>query len=250
LIGWGSNDEYFKVQNYILIHPHDFLRLNWTPKVGEEVERVKDYGLNMYNNRPQIGERCIVNEVEDKQFIKIKGYNHSWKIKYFIPIYPRKKTEEKQDQNRCAECGFIVGNDVFTVCDDCWDKLNHVPKRKQKQEKPDAYIESTPKGLFYRIVNRYNNDDFVDGDVRNAYKYNILSESEYKAKYDKLTFKGWEVTRSMTPDGYLYSCGCVDGINENDLIGFDRIYKLARKYGVEPHEISYFLNVNAKTFGL
>jgi len=30
--------------------------------------------------------------------------------------------ENGKKGDKCIECGKPVGNDVFTVCDDCWEK--------------------------------------------------------------------------------------------------------------------------------
>ena len=37
-----------------------------------------------------------------------------------MDVYYDEKTNEIQDP--CIKCGKEIGNDVFTVCDNCWDK--------------------------------------------------------------------------------------------------------------------------------
>ena len=60
-----------------------------------------------------------------------------------------------------------------------------------KAKKPDAYIGGHPVHIIY-----LNNSGDKDSDnVREAYKYNILSEEDFKAKHTpQLKFKEWKVT--------------------------------------------------------
>jgi len=59
---------------------------------------------------------------------RIKDYNKYWS-EYDEINWSAKKEVDKKDIKRyrldnklCLLCGGKIGNDVFTVCDKCWDR--------------------------------------------------------------------------------------------------------------------------------
>jgi hypothetical protein len=204
-ISWVETESFFTEEASPLIHPHDFLRLNWTPEVGEEVEVVGGGYLTIH-----IGSKCTVREIQGDGYYLENGNNILFFTKdEFIPIYP-KKPEQKQEKPDACLIGFCGNVAVIKTC-----------------------------------------GSEIDVPYQRLHEYNLISEAEYVKRYpDKLTFKGWEVKRSMNPpDGYLYSCGCIENINEKDLIS---LLMLKEKIGgnADLDEVANWVLKHKKELGL
>ena len=255
---YGSTRSFFAGEPNNSIHPHDFLRLNWEPKVGERIKRISPGYGNVYN-----GEEYIIDTVDKRKGrLNVKEiYNWSFQIDKFIPIYPKKDQSEKPEKQLRFKtkqefidefgdeydwrCNAFVEDDVVwpgtmdyllgtphdgSEVKDGWFIYNEMltdkplPEEKPQDEgllrggligkpedqKPDAYIN--------RMVASYI--ELVAWDGIKSYtimcppktladNYNLLSESEYKAKYpNKMAFKEWEVT--LNQDNLKIGCVKID----------------------------------------
>ena len=112
------------------------------------------------------------------------------------------------------------------------------------EDKADAYIGGHPISLYF-YNDKFKNIDKGES-VRGAYKYNIMSEVDFKAKYpDKLKFKGHNVDVSTT----RIKVGC-QTYDKEEIETFFEIATDMNDNNVKFDEAYDFIRYNYKELGL
>lgn len=115
-------------------------------------------------------------------------------------------------------------------------------------EKPDAYIDS--EHIIH--IRHHANLHTVDYHPSNAWKYNLMSEEEFKAKYDekpKLKFKEWDV--EVTKDTIVTGCEGHHKIYPKTAIeNFMKFGQIVPNDGPSLDEIYDFVRIHKKELGL
>ena len=116
-----------------------------------------------------------------------------------------------------------------------------------KAKKLDAYIDHALDSAYVWIVFRRDNENEANY-VRysNLHKYNILSKSEYRAKYpNKLMFKGYEVKVY----GEVIEVECETATKEQ-VQRFMKVCAKCEKHDISPDDLYYFIDNHKKELGL
>lgn len=85
-----------------------------------------EYKLNLINmNRTELIDKYIKRikidyPEDDKLMIDLEDFAKELSINSMSEGERQPVGNNEQGVNKCDECGLPVGNDVFTVCDDCW----------------------------------------------------------------------------------------------------------------------------------
>ncbi len=146
-----------------------------------------------------------------------------------------KMTEHYAGVDPCKETGWLK-REGWTL-----DSLEVT--EQNDPSRPDAYIDKYHQ-LWVQISDA--GDPMPVAPVNESWKYNLMSEEAFKAKYpDKLKFKEWEVT----PGTRVVKIGC-ETFYKKDLGGFSKVMQFLNTHKVDAKEFCTFLYCNKEKLGL